>query len=398
MSALSTAQARRVALAAQGFLDREHQAPTMRTLDRTVQRTGVIQIDSVNVLARAHYLPLYSRMGAYDVDLLHRASGRHPRHLVEYWAHAAAFMPVGLWPLMRWRMRHYEASGHEWIGVPHDPALTELVLDRLREDGPSTARALDSGLPRTRSHWGWNWSETKKALEYLFAAGQVAVAGRTSQFERIYDVPERVLPRAVLDAPEPSVDDAKRELIQLAARSHGVAIVRDLADYHRLDARSAERAVRDLVDAGTLIPVTVEGWNRPAYLHADARVPRRAETRSLLSPFDPLVWERDRAHRLFDFHYRIGIYTPPDARTHGYYALPFLLGDRVVARVDLKADRAESILRVRGAWAEEHAPPDTANQLAAELHRMAGWLRLQDITVDSVGDLAATLAVEVHRT
>ncbi len=389
---LSAAQARRVALAAQGFLDPRHARPTRRTLSRTLDRTQVLQIDSVNVLQRAHYMPLLSRMGPYDVELLHGAAERHPRTLVEYWAHVAAYMPVELWPAMRHRMRHYRETGHEWLGMGHSPELVASLLAEVRERGGCTARDLDEGLPRVRDSWGWNWSETKKALEYLFCAGRLAVARRTASFERVYDLPERVLPPEVLAAPEPTLAEAHVELVRRAARSHGVAQVRDLADYFRMDARDALVAVETLAEAGELVPVTVEGWARPAYLHRDARVPRRVDARALLSPFDPVVWERQRTERLFGFRYRIEIYVPAPQRVHGYYVLPFLLGDRLVARVDLKAERATGSLLVKGAYAERDAPEEAAPELAAALAELAGWLKLDTVTVEPRGDLAPALA------
>ena len=395
MQSLSTAQARRVTLAAQGFMDPPHDRPTMRTLARTVARTGVLQIDSVNVLARAHYMPLYSRMGPYDVDLLHRASGKSPRRLVEYWAHVAAFMPVELWPVMHHRMQRFRANGHEWAVLRHNPGLVDSLLDEVRVDGPKTARDLDDGLPRQKVHWGWNWSETKKALEYLFAVGDLAVSHRNSQFERVYDLPERVIPRPILAQPELSDAEARKELVRRAARSHGVATTHCLADYFRMGVAGTQRAVAELVEAGELVPVSVEGWDRPAYLHRDARIPRKVDARALLSPFDPVVWERDRTERLFDFFYRIEIYVPEAKRVHGYYVLPFLLGERIVARVDLKADRAGGALLVKGAYAEPGAPPDTAFELAAELQDLARWLGLSAVVVESRGDLAVALHQEV---
>jgi uncharacterized protein YcaQ len=388
---LSLAQARRVALAAQGFADPPHSSPTMRTLMRTVARTGVLQIDSVNVLQRAHYMPLFSRMGGYDTGLLHRASGTAPRRLVEYWAHVAAFMPTELWPVMQHRMRSYRDSGHEWSGMRHRPQLVESLLAEVRAEGAKTSRDLDDGLPRVRENWGWNWSETKKALEYLFFAGELAVARRNSAFERVYDLPERVLPRAVLDLPEPTVEEAHRELVRRAARSHGIATERSLADYYRMRPAAARPAVRALVAAGELLPVSVEGWAATAYLHRDARVPRRVDACTLLSPFDPVVWERDRTEAMFGFRYRIEIYVPEQRRVHGYYVLPFLLGDRLVARVDLKADRVRRVLLVRSAYAEDHAPPETAAGLAAELRLMATWLDLDAVEVAERGDLAPAL-------
>ncbi|WP_210504537.1 winged helix-turn-helix domain-containing protein [Nocardioides xinjiangensis] len=400
MDRLTALQARRIALAAQGFTDRPHATPSTRTFDRTLARTGVLQVDSVNVLQRAHYMPLYSRMGPYDTDLLRRAAERRPRRVVEYWAHVQALMPVGLWPLMRHRMDQYRAERGKW-GFVADPTLEPRVLDAVRDRGPVTARDLEDEFstgPRSREHWGWNWSEARKVLDYLFLVGDVAVAGRTSQFEVVYDLPERVLPTAVLDAPTPTPQDAVTELVRRAARSHGVASAPDLADYYRLRLQpapgrpSAKVAIDQLVESGELVPVAVDGWRRQAYLHRDARLPRRVSARTLLSPFDPLVWERARTEALFGFHYRIEIYVPAPKRRHGYYVLPFLLGDRLVARVDLKADRASRSLLVPAAFAEAGAPPGTAEELAEELRRLSGWLGLDDVVVGDRGDLSAGLS------
>lgn len=396
METLSRAQARRIALAAQGFLDKPHDPPTLRTLSRTVGRTGVLQIDSVNVLQRAHYLPLYSRMGPYDVDLLHRAAERSPRRLVEYWAHVAAFMPVELWPFMRPRMEHMAVAGRGWFDDSGHRELATSLLEQIRSEGARTASELDLGLPRRKDQWGWNWSDSKQALEYLFGTGEVAVARRTPSFERVYDVPERVLPAAVLAAPSPTRHEAAVELVRRAARSHGVATQRCLGDYYRMRGDAVQAAVAELVEAGELLPVTIEGWRRPAYLHRDARIPRRVDACTLLSPFDPVVWERERTQALFDFHYRIEIYVPAEKRLFGYYVLPFLLGDRLVARVDLKADRATGVLIVRGAYAEPGAPEETAVRLADELHRVAGWLGLRQVVVDERGDLAPPLSRAVR--
>jgi uncharacterized protein YcaQ len=390
MQSLSRVQARRIALAAQGFLDRPHATPDLRTLTRTVRRTGVLQIDSVNVLQRAHYMPLFSRMGPYDTTLLDRASGRAPRRLVEYWAHMAAFMPVDLWPHMQHRMRHYRDQGHPWMDG-RNASLADSLLAELREKGRKTSRDLDDGLPRRKDQWGWNWSETKKALEYLFFAGDLAIAGRNAQFERVYDLPERVIPRSILDLPVPTDEEAHRELVRRAAISHGVATARALRDYYRMPVAATGPAMAALVDAGELMPVRVEGWTQQGFLHRDARIPRRVHARALLSPFDPLVWERDRTEALFDFFYRIEIYVPEAKRVHGYYVLPFLLGDRIVARVDLKADRIGSVLRVKAAFAEPGAPAETAAELAAELCSLAGWLNLDDVRVELRGDLCAAL-------
>jgi hypothetical protein len=392
---LSRAQARRIALVAQGFRDPRHTTPTMRTFSRTLARTAVLQIDSVNVLARAHYMPLFSRMGPYDPELLRRASEDEPRRIVEYWAHVAAFMPVDLWPHMQHRMRRYRDDGHEWIGLPERQELVGSLLAEITERGASTPRDLDAGLPRRKEHWGWNWSETKKTLEYLFLAGRLSVARRNQHFERLYDLPEQVIPPEQLTAPTPTDQEAWRELVRRAATAHGVGTEHSLRDYFRMRPAEARSAVRDLVDAGELLPVRVEGERRPAYLHRDAALPRRVHARALLSPFDPLVWERSRTEHLFDFRYRIEIYTPAHKRVHGYYVLPFLLGDRIVARVDLKADRPGRRLQVVGSFAEPYAPEDTAVELAAELLDLARWLLLDAVDVLPRGDLAARLAAAV---
>jgi uncharacterized protein YcaQ len=402
---LTKLQARRIALAAQGFTDRPHATPSMRTFDRTLERTGVLQVDSVNVLQRAHYMPLYSRMGPYDVGLLRRAAERRPRRVVEYWAHVQALMPVDLWPLMQHRMEKYRAERGKW-GFTADADLEPRVLDAVRDRGPVTARDLEEEFstgPRTKDNWGWNWSESRKVLDYLYLVGDIAIAGRNNQFEVVYDVPERVLPASVLSAPTPTPQDAVTELVRRAARSHGVASGSCLADYYRLRLQpapgqpSAKAAIDELVESGELTPVTVQGWKRQAYLHRDARLPRRVVARTLLSPFDPVVWERARAEAIFDFFYRIEIYVPPEKRLHGYYVLPFLLGDRLVGRVDLKADRAERALLVPGAFAEDGAPGQTAEELAAELRRLAGWLDLDDVVVGRHGNLSDAVRVALER-
>ncbi|WP_028642549.1 winged helix-turn-helix domain-containing protein [Nocardioides sp. URHA0020] len=394
MESMSVRQARRTALAAQGFLDKPHTEPTMRTFQRTLERTGVLQVDSVNVLQRAHFMPLYSRMGPYDVGLLQRAAERRPRRVVEYWAHVQAFMPVELWPVMQHRMDDYRAKRGKWGFVAETPdsvALEANLLAEIADRGASTARDLDEGLPRSKDQWGWNWSETRRMLDYLYTSGQVAIAGRNSQFEIRYDLPERVIPADVLARPTPTRAEAGLELVRRAARSHGVATVQDLRDYYRMPVDDTAAAVATLVEDGELVPVSVAGWRRPAYLHRDARLPRRVAARALLSPFDPVVWERARTEALFDFHYRIEIYVPAEQRVHGYYVLPFLLGDRIVARVDLKADRRAGVLLVQGSYAEPDAPEETAEELSAELGRLAGWLGLDAIRIEPRGDLAPAL-------
>ncbi|MFT4189085.1 MAG: crosslink repair DNA glycosylase YcaQ family protein [Aeromicrobium sp.] len=407
MAALTVAQARRIALAAQGFTRPRVNAGggrevTARHLAGVVRRLGLFQIDSVNVLQRAHYLPAYSRLGPYDTGLLHRAAGwtgdrRATRRLFEYWAHEAALVDLRLWPALRWRM---DEGSKLWSGprkvAEEQPGLVARVLREVAERGPLTARDLDDGADRSRDRWGWNWSDGKKALEYLFATGQVTAAGRNARFERVYDLPERVVPPPWHDAPALDKDEAHVELVRHASRALGVATVPCLRDYFRLAAAPARAAVDVLVAAGELEPVAVEGWDRPAYLHAEAVRPRRVDARALLSPFDPLVFERTRTERLFGFRYRIEIYVPAERRVHGYYVLPFLLGERLVARVDLKADRAAGALRVAAAFAEPDAPGETAAELAAELRLTAAWLGLPDVEVENRGDLAGPLAQGVR--
>jgi len=390
---LSAAQARRIALAAQGFADpRPAGAPTGRTVRRLFDRVGVVQIDSVNVLQRAHYLPLFSRVGPYDVDLLDRAAHYAPRRLFEYWGHEASLLPVALQPALRWRMER--AADDAWGGVRRiqreRPDLVVQVLDEVRASGPVAAsEVLEHERPKRTGPW-WDWSDVKRAFEWLFWSGQITSARRRG-FERLYDLPERVLPAEVIAAPTPAIDEAQRQLLLVAARSLGVATESDLRDYFRLPAADAKLRVPELVESGDLWPVEVEGWRGPAYLDPAARMPRRVSARALVGPFDSLVWERPRAERIFGFRYRIEIYVPAPKRVHGYYVLPFLLGDRLVARVDLKADRQGCALRVQAAHAEPDAPPETATQLRAELESMASWLALERLDVVPRGDLAPAL-------
>ncbi|OJF15132.1 winged helix-turn-helix domain-containing protein [Couchioplanes caeruleus] len=392
---LSAAQARRVALAAQGFTDpAPGGAADLRHLRRVLRRLHLIQMDSVNVLQRAHFMPLYSRLGPYDPGLLERAAYRNPRELFEFWGHEASLIRVDLQPLFRWRMER--AEEYAWGGMvriaTQQPELVDRVLREVRDRGPVTAAQIEHDVPRSKEHWGWNWSAVKQALEWLFYTGQVTAAERTTSFARRYDITERVLPRHVLQTATPAPQDAFRALVQLSARSLGVAAEPELRDYFRLPVAGFKQALAELVEDKVLLPVTVQGWRHPAYLHHEAKLPRRVRAATLVSPFDPLVWERGRTERLFAMNYRIEIYVPAAQRLYGYYVLPFLLGDRFAARVDLKADRKAGVLRVPAAWLEPSADPDeTAEALAVELRRLAAWLGLETIAAPERGDLAGAL-------
>lgn len=382
---LSLVQARRIALGAQGFArPRPARAVARADLLRTVRSVGLLQIDSVNVLVRSHYLPAFSRLGAYPRELLDRSaySGR-ARRLFEYWGHEASLIPVELQPLFRWRMAQARRGEGMWKGVSRFGRERERfcseVLERVRERGPLGVSDLTAGAPRKGGWWGW--SEGKVALEWLFWTGQLTTHSRRL-FERVYDLPERVLPPAVLEAATPAIEDAQRQLLRIAIGALGIATERDLRDYFRLPAADAKARIRELVEAGALRQASVEGWRQPAFLDPRARTPRAVEARALLSPFDSLVWERTRTERLFGFRYRLEIYTPQHKRVHGYYVLPFLLGDRLVARVDLKADRARGALRVLRAHCEEGISPGrVADPLRDELRLLAGWLGLERVVL-----------------
>jgi uncharacterized protein YcaQ len=400
---VSPALARRVALAAQGF-GRPAPAPGsappgIRQLSSVVSRLALLQIDSVNVLERSHYLPAFSRLGPYDKAQLDRlSSGKNPR-LTEYWVHEASLIPVEDWPLFRWRMRAYRdqaaADDSHWSRA-NQPML-EWLRAELAANGPMPASAIEHDANKRSGPW-WGWSDVKIGLETLFRWGEVVSAGR-QRFERVYALPEQVFPTELLDR-QVSSTEAHRILIGQAARAHGIGTVSDLADYFRLRTTPARAAIAELEDAGELLPVQVPGWGRngapgPAWLHRDARLPRRVDAAAVLSPFDPVVWERARAERLFDFHYRIEIYTPKEKRQFGYYVLPVLIGDRLVGRVDLKNDRQAGVLRVQASWAETGAPADTAERLAGVLRQTAVWQGLDRIDVVPRGTLAAGLAAEL---
>ncbi|MDQ0825119.1 uncharacterized protein YcaQ [Arthrobacter sp. B2I5] len=398
---LSLDQARRIALAAQGLHKGRPTGPvTARAVGRTFARLQLVQIDSVNVLVRSHFLPFYSRLGNYDRDILQRMSAKHPRRMVEYWAHEASYIRPEHYPdLLPWQKR-------SWVGASRlDPELRDDVAARilavLARSRPMTASELTAHIGHVEEkqtiNWGWNWNAVKRVLEHLFEEGLVSAASRTGQFERRYTLTSKVLPFRAAAAGETDPTAALQRLTEAAARAHGIGSIRCFADYFRTPVKATAVAVAHLVEQGRLEPVSVAGWGREVYRHAEAALPRRATGRALLSPFDSLVFERRRLLELFGFHYRIEIYTPEPKRRFGYYVLPFLLRDRIVARVDLKADRAAGRLLVRSAFAEPDAPADTAVELAAELMLMGPWLGLPDVEVGPAGDLAARLAQELPR-
>ncbi|TGS16890.1 winged helix-turn-helix domain-containing protein [Mesorhizobium sp. M2E.F.Ca.ET.209.01.1.1] len=390
---ISLAMARRIALGSQGFNDpRPGGVPDRRHLARVLSRTGLLQIDSVSAVVRAHYMPLYSRLGPYPLALLDNAAVGRKRAVFEYWAHEASFLPVETYPLMRWRMQRAEQGDEMYLGLAKWGRERKAMIDEIYKEVADRGPIAASDIEGHKGNGGWwGWSEAKHAFEWLFWAGRITTAYRRG-FERYYDLPERVLPQAVLDLPVPSVEDAHRELLRISARAHGIATYGDLRDYFRLAPGDTKDRIEELVEAGELLPVKVEGWDKTAYLHKDARIPRRIDARALLAPFDPVVFERTRTEKLFNFRYRIEIYTPAEKRQYGYYVLPFLLGDRIVARVDLRADRPASVLRVHAAYAEADAPPETAAQLYEELKQMQGWLGLEAIEVTPAGDLGPALA------
>ena len=399
---LTNAEARRVALAAQGFGQQRPATPDRRALRRVLNHTGLFQIDSVNVLARAHYLPLFSRIGPYPVELLedaaYRSTKKRPRELFEYWGHEASLLPVQDQPLFRWRMS--DAHKDSWGGMrriaTERPELLKQMLADVTERGPLSAgdlAELHSGeRPRKKGPW-WDWDDVKVGLEYLFWAGELTTASRRS-FERLYDIPERVIPPLILNAPTPTRTDAQHQLLLKAARSLGVATATDLRDYYRLPAADAKLRIADLVASQQLLPIAVEGWRATAYCLPRIKVPRRVDTHALLAPFDPLVWERSRAERLFGFRYRIEIYVPSHKRVHGYYVLPFVMDEHLAARVDLKADRQARSLLVQASYLEDVTPDGVAGRLAHQLWELARWLKLESVEVKQKGDLARQLGQE----
>ena len=390
---ISLALARRMALAAQGFGRPHPPIAGTRQFRDTARRLGVIQIDSVNVVSRTHYLPAVSRLGAYPRDLLEsEAWGRKPSFF-EYWGHEASLLPIETQPLVRWRMERARDGHGIWPGLNRFGRerrdYIDGVLAEIERRGPVTGADFAAG-PRGKPGW-WEWSDGKRALEWLFWTGLITTKTRRG-FERVYDLTERVIPAAIQNLPTPSEADAQRALIRIAADTMGVATTADLRDYFRLPVEGFKDRVAELVEEGVLTPAAVPGWKRPAYVAPDARRPRRVRGAALLSPFDNLIWFRDRTERLFDVRFRLEIYTPAHKRAHGYYVLPFLEDEAITARVDLKADRQAGALLVQAAWREPMATPETASRLATELVRLAGWLGLDRVEVKNRGDLAADLS------
>jgi uncharacterized protein YcaQ len=389
MLQISNAQARRIALAAQGFgeprpagrIDRRH-------LRKVLDRIGLIQIDSVNVLVRSQELPLFARLGPHPRTLIDDATA--DGELFEYWVHEACHVPTDQYHLHQWRMR----EPHRWAAfrrlIAEQGNYIEHVYQHVVQHGPVVAGDLKSRVGK-KGTW-WDYDDGKIALEALFYEGRLTARRRRHDFARVYDLRERMIPAHHLERPAMPERDARKELLVLAAKYHGIGTLHDLADYHRMKPTDCRPLMQELVDEGRLQQVTVAGWDKPAFLHPDAKLPRRIAARALLSPFDPVVWNRDRALRLFGFHYRIEIYTPAPKRQYGYYVLPFLLGDELVARVDLKADRAGSALLVQSAWGEpgiEEA--EVADELLAELQLMARWLELDQVEITGRGDLGPAL-------
>lgn len=394
VDSVSPAAARRIALAAQGFARPRPDAVGTRQLNLALERIGLLQLDSVNVLERSHYLPMFARLGAYDKALLDRLTFAKKAPYREYWAHEAALIPLEDWPLFGFRRQdyrdYYSVANDPWLAA-HADTLAWLRAE-LAEKGPLPASKIerDAAAPR-RGSW-WDWDEVKRGLERMFRFGDVVSAGRTG-FERTYALPEQVMPTEVYRREVPR-DEAVRTLMERAARAHGIGTLSDFADYYRLKTGDAKPALASLVDEGIVHEVSVPGWKKAAYLHRDARIPRRIEATALLSPFDPVVWERDRALRMFGFHYRIEIYTPAPKRVYGYYTLPVLVDDALVGRIDLKNDRKRGVLRVQSAWREEGVADAVAERIVPALRELAAWQGLGELEVVDRGDLARAVAAE----
>lgn len=410
---LNARQARMLAIRAQGFRQvdscrndfgdvsknrvvTESPTPGWRPMKSTLIAMGALQIDAINTVIRSHYTPLYSRLGPYDRTLLDKHLFKPQKKpgqsaFFEYWGHECSVLPLELYPLFRWRME----DAKKGVGIYKQlqkiandkPAFVKAVKTQLHEH-PKSCRELG---PDRRGSGMWEWSESKQALEYLFATGEVASVGRRS-FQRIYGLVQDVIPNELITQPRIKRVDAQATLLEIAAAALGVATESDLRDYFRLSAVDGKSALNRALSRGGLLPAQVKGWSRPAYVLPNTRVPRQASVSTLLTPFDPLVWNRDRAQRLFGFDYKIEIYVPQEKRRFGYWVMPFLHKDKIVARVDLKADRESSCLIVKGAWTEPHQlASDVAPPLYRELNRLAAWLDLSDCRIEKKGDLAAAL-------
>ena len=399
-NSLSLAAARRAALAAQGFGFGQQQSDlpaSWRQIKPVIDRMGLLQIDTINILIRSHYLPVYSRLGAYDINQFDtKAFGSKQRQLFEYWGHEASLIPLTMQPLFRWRME--KARNLQGIYrqlkklVQERPAYINTILAEIKTRGPLAARELQNRQKENGSGSGsWRWDDGKAALEYLFWTGQITTASRRG-FERVYDVIERVIPANILNLPTPTADDAQRQLLNIASQALGVASEADLRDYFRLSAAEAKPRIAELVEAGDLYRVQVDSWQASAYLHRNATLPETINAQALLTPFDPLVWERNRLERLFNFHYRIEIYTPAAKRRYGYYVLPFLLNEQLVARIDLQADRNNQNLLVLACYIEDDITPESVvTALRDELLKLATWLNLSDVVIKQRGNLARPL-------
>ncbi|TPW75768.1 winged helix-turn-helix domain-containing protein [Schumannella soli] len=392
---ISPALARRIALAAQGFGRPHPPAVGTRQLNGVIDRLGLLQIDSVNVFERSHYLPVFARVGAYDKELLDRLTltprGTRAQYF-EYWAHEAALLPVSALPLVQWRMQEYRERSHResdtWAQA--NTAMLDFIRAELAEKGPLAASEIEHDANKRNGPW-WGWSDVKLGLEVLFRWGEVFSAGRT-RFERRYGLPEQTLPAGALDAPL-SREDATRELVRRSLVAHGVGTAKDIADYYRLKVEPTKQALRELAEAGLATPVTVPGWSKQAWLDPTARRPRRIEATALLSPFDPVVWERTRTEKLFGFHYRIEIYTPAPQRRFGYYTLPLLVDEQIAGRIDLKSDRARGVLKVQSGWTEPDAPAEVEQRVVPLLQSIASWQGLDaGVEVSDWGDLAPRIA------
>jgi uncharacterized protein YcaQ len=399
MDSISALQAKRIALAAHGFGDRRPTAAVTRPhIRKVLARTQLLQIDSVNVISRAHYLPVFARLGGYEHKVLDDMRSIRREHF-EYWAHEASILPVELYPVLKWRMDHYREHGAKWGSLARiqreHPEYLEAVRQEIEDRGPVRVSELSMGAPGKGSWWGW--SDAKIAVEALFFQGDVTAAFRTNGFERVYDLTERVIPERYFNATALSAEDAKRELVRRSAQAHGIATSKDLRDYFRLPVEGFAQAVAELVDSGELVETKVTGWKQQAYRWHESK-PKRVDARAVLAPFDPLIWERDRTERIFGMRYRIEIYTPEPKREYGYYVLPFLLGEDLVGRVDLKADRKAGVMRVQSAHRDSALPDeDIVEPLAETLREMADWLGLDDVSATGKGELGKPLADTLKR-